>query len=133
MFDYQQPDGMVIDCIYTDPSENNARDSKPPLVCWAVDEIFTHTGDTAFVAEMYPQLLSYYKWWYEKRDHNRNGMCEYGATDGTLEAAAWESGMDNAIRFDNAVMLKNDRADDAWSMDQESVDLNAYLPWSANC
>ena len=127
MFDYQQPDGMVIDCIYTDPSENNARDSKPPLVCWAVDEIFTHTGDTAFVAEMYPQLLSYYKWWYQKRDHNRNGMCEYGATDGTLEAAAWESGMDNAIRFDDAVMLKNDGADDAWSMDQESVDLNAYL------
>ena len=127
MFDYQQPDGMVIDCIYTDPSENNARDSKPPLVCWAVDEIFTHTDDTAFVAEMYPQLLSYYKWWYQKRDHNRNGMCEYGATDGTLEAAAWESGMDNAIRFDNAVMLKNDGADDAWSMDQESVDLNAHL------
>ncbi|WP_373732371.1 MGH1-like glycoside hydrolase domain-containing protein, partial [Bacteroides heparinolyticus] len=102
MFDYQQPDGMIIDCIYTDPAENNARDSKPPLVCWAVDEIFTQTGDTAFVAEMYPQLLSYYNWWYQKRDHNRNGMCEYGSTDGTLEAAAWESGMDNAIRFDNA-------------------------------
>ncbi|MGI6814857.1 glycoside hydrolase [Bacteroides sp. KG123] len=127
MFDYQQPDGMIIDCIYTDPAENNARDSKPPLVCWAVDEIFTQTGDTAFVAEMYPQLLSYYNWWYRKRDHNRNGMCEYGSTDGTLEAAAWESGMDNAIRFDNATMLKNEGADDAWSMDQESVDLNAYL------
>lgn len=127
MFDYQQPDGMIIDCIYTDPSENNARDSKPPLVCWAVDEIFTHTGDTAFVSEMYPQLLSYYKWWYQKRDHNHNGMCEYGATDGTLEAAAWESGMDNAIRFDDAMMLKNDGGEDAWSMDQESVDLNAYL------
>ena len=117
MFDYQQPDGMIIDCIYTDPSENNARDSKPPLVCWAVDEIFTHTGDTAFVSEMYPQLLSYYKWWYQKRDHNHNGMCEYGATDG----------MDNAIRFDDAMMLKNDGGEDAWSMDQESVDLNAYL------
>ena len=127
MFDYQQPDGMIIDCIYTDPSENNARDSKPPLVCWAVDEIFTHTGDTAFVSEMYPQLLAYYKWWYQKRDHNHNGMCEYGATDGTLEAAAWESGMDNAIRFDDAMMLKNDGGEDAWSMDQESVDLNAYL------
>ena len=54
-------------------------------------------------------------------------MCEYGATDGTLEAAAWESGMDNAIRFDGAVMLKNEGYEDAWSMDQESVDLNAYL------
>ena len=127
MFDYQQPDGMIIDCIYTDPAENNARDSKPPLVSWAVDEIFTHTNDTAFISEMYPQLMAYYKWWYNKRDHNRNGMCEYGSTDGTLEAAAWESGMDNAIRFDDAKMLKNDGAEDAWSMDQESVDLNAYL------
>lgn len=127
MFDYQQPDGMIIDCIYTDPAENNARDSKPPLVSWAVDEIFTHANDTAFISEMYPQLMSYYKWWYNKRDHNRNGMCEYGSTDGTLEAAAWESGMDNAIRFDDAKMLKNNGAEDAWSMDQESVDLNAYL------
>ena len=32
MFDYQLPDGMIIDCIYTDSHENNARDSKPPLV-----------------------------------------------------------------------------------------------------
>lgn len=127
MFDYQQPDGMIIDCIYTDPAENNARDSKPPLVSWAVDEIFTHTNDTAFISEMYPQLMAYYKWWYNKRDHNRNGMCEYGSTDGTLEAAAWESGMDNAIRFDDTKMLKNNGAEDAWSMDQESVDLNAYL------
>ena len=127
MFDYQQPDGMIIDCIYTDPAENNARDSKPPLVSWAVDEIFTHTNDTAFISEMYPQLMAYYKWWYNKRDHNRTGMCEYGSTDGTLEAAAWESGMDNAIRFDDAKMLKNNGAEDAWSMDQESVDLNAYL------
>ena len=127
MFDYQQPDGMIIDCIYTNSAENNARDSKPPLVCWAVDEIFTHNQDTAFVKEMYPQLLAYYKWWYKKRDHNHNGMCEFGSTDGTLEAAGWESGMDNAIRFDNAKMLKN--ADNAWSLDQESVDLNAYLAY----
>ena len=127
MFDYQWPDGMIIDCIYTNPAENNARDSKPPLVCWAVDEIFTHNQDTAFVKEMYPQLLAYYKWWYNKRDHDRNGMCEFGSTDGTLEAAGWESGMDNAIRFDNAKMLKN--GNDAWSLDQESVDLNAYLAY----
>ncbi len=127
MFDYQLPDGMIVDCIYTDASQNNLRNTKPPLASWAVDEIFTHTQDTAFVREMYPKLLAYYNWWYVKRDHNRNGICEYGATDGTLEAAAWESGMDNAIRFDDAVMLKNEGIDDAWSLNQESVDLNAYL------
>lgn len=127
MFDYQQPDGMVIDCIFTDPSKNNARDSKPPLVCWAVDKIYDATGDKSFLAEMYPQLLAYHKWWYAKRDHDGNGMCEYGSTDGTLEAAAWESGMDNAIRFDDVKMLANEGHSDAWSMDLESVDLNAYL------
>lgn len=127
MFDYQQEDGMVIDCIYTDPRENNARNSKPPLVSWAVDEIYSHTGDRSFLAEMYPKLLKYYKWWFQKRDHDGNGMCEFGAADGTIEAAAWESGMDNAIRFDNAKMLRNEEYADAWSLDQESVDLNAYL------
>ena len=127
MFDYQQSDGMVIDCIYTDPKENNARDSKPPLACWAVDEIWKATADTAFVREMYPKLLAYYKWWYKKRDHDGNGICEFGSTDGTLEAAAWESGMDNAIRFDGARMLKN--GENAWSINQESVDLNGYLAY----
>ena len=33
--------------------------------------------------------------------------------------------MDNAIRFDNSKILQN--ADEAYSLDQESVDLNAYL------
>lgn len=127
MFDYQLPDGMVIDCIYSNPEENNARDSKPPLAAWAVNAIFEHTQDTAFVREMYPQLLAYHRWWYNKRDHNQNGICEFGSMDGTTEAAAWESGMDNAIRFDNARMVKN--AEDAWSFDQESVDLNAYLAY----
>lgn len=126
MFDYQLPDGMIIDCIYTDAAENNERNSKPPLVAWAVDKIYEATGDKEFLAEMYPQLMNYYRWWYKKRDHDGNGMCEYGSTDGTLEAAAWESGMDNAIRFDDTKMLSNGMPD-AWSMDQESVDLNAYL------
>lgn len=127
MFDYQLDNGMIIDCIYTDIRDNNARDSKSPLAAWAVDRVFEETGDTSFVKEMYPQLLSYYRWWYADRDHNSNGLCEFGSVDGTLEAAAWESGMDNAIRFDNAQMVKN--SDTAWSFDQESVDLNAFLAY----
>lgn len=106
MFDYQQPDGMIIDCIYPDASANNERDSKPPLAAWAVNEIYEHTHDTAFVREMYPKLLKYHKWWYAKRDHDKNHICEFGSVDGTLVAAAWESGMDNAIRFDGTKMLQ---------------------------
>lgn len=125
MFDWQQADGMVPDCVYPNPQENNYRNSKPPLAAWAVDKIWESTHDTAFVREMLPKLVAYHRWWYQKRDHDHNGLCEFGATDGTLEAAAWESGMDNAIRFDSARMVRN--GDNAWSLDQESVDLNAYL------
>ncbi|WP_199099454.1 trehalase family glycosidase [Dyella sp. ASV21] len=125
MFDYQGADGMVPDCIYLDKAENNWRDTKPPLASWATLEIYRATRDRAFVAEMYDKLVRYHRWWFQARDHDRNGLAEYGATDGTRIAAAWESGMDNAVRFDHATMVKN--GEGAWSIDQESVDLNAYL------
>lgn len=125
MLDFQQEDGMIPDCVYTDSRENNYRDSKPPLAAWALQAVYEATGDVDFVREIYPKLLKYHRWWYTERDHDRNGYCEFGSEDGTLEAAAWESGMDNAIRFDGASMVKN--GSHAWSMNQESVDLNAFL------
>jgi len=125
MLDWQDEAGMVPDVIYADSLENNRRDTKPPLAAWAVAGILDATGDTAFVREVYPALRAYHAWWYSHRDHDGDGLCEYGSTDGTLVAARWESGMDNAVRFDSASTVAN--GPDAWSMDQESVDLNAYL------
>jgi putative isomerase len=125
MFDFQDEHGMVADCIYADKSENNWRDTKAPLAAWAVWEVFGKSADKNFVKELYPKLVAYHEWWYKNRDHDQNGLCEYGSTDGTRIAAAWESGMDNAVRFDKAVMLQNNAS--AWSLNQESVDLNAYL------
>lgn len=125
MFDYMDEAGMVADCIYFDKKENNYRDTKPPLAAWAVEAIFRASGDTAFVRAIYPQLIKYHRWWYQNRDHDGNGLCEYGSTDGTRIAAAWESGMDNAVRFDSATMVRNNAR--AWSLNQESVDLNTYL------
>ena len=74
---------------------------------------------------MYPKLKKYHEWWYVYRDNDKNGLCEYGSSDGTLQAAAWESGMDNAVRYDNTQMLNNGNG--GWSMNQESVDNNCYL------
>ncbi|MCH2451231.1 MAG: hypothetical protein MK198_13945 [Gracilimonas sp.] len=125
MFDYQNKAGMIPDVIYADSTQNNWRDTKPPLSAWAVWSIFEQSEDLSFLEEMYPKLKKYHAWWYIHRDHDQNGLCEYGSTDGTRIAAAWESGMDNAVRFDDAVMIKNN--DSAWSLNQESVDLNAYL------
>ncbi|MCP4898412.1 MAG: glycoside hydrolase [bacterium] len=125
MFDSQNEAGMIADVIYADSSEDNWRDTKPPLAAWAVWKVYEASGETDFIEEMLPRLLAYHSWWYEDRDHDGNGLCEYGSIDGTLEAARWESGMDDGLRFDVAQMVRNDET--AWSMDQESVDLNSYL------
>lgn len=125
LFDYQAKSGMVPDVIYPNRAENNWRDTKPPLAALAVWEIYLQTQDPTFVREMFPKLLRYHRWWYANRSHAHDGLAEYGSTDGTLIAAAWESGMDNAVRFDHTRMLRNGPS--AWSMDQQSVDLNCYL------
>jgi len=125
MLDYQNKAGMIADCIYADQTENNWRNTKPPLAAWAVWKIFEHTGDATFLEEVAPGLIKFHQWWYEYRDHDNNGLCEYGSTDGTVEAARWESGMDDGLRFDYSQMVKNDTG--AWSLNQESCDLNSYL------
>ena len=127
MYDFQDQYGMIADCVFPDTTieNHNWRDTKPPLSAWAVWSIYEQTKDSSFVAELYFKILKYHEWWYKNRDHNGNGLCEYGSTDGTEIAARWESGMDNAVRFDHIKMVENNES--AWSMDQESVDLNSYL------
>lgn len=126
LFDYQAENGMIPDFVSRFKARNNWRDTKPPLAAWAVKNIYDATGDKAFVEEMFDKLYTYHKWWYSHRDHDGNGICEYGSTDGTLIAACWESGMDNGVRFDGAVMLKN-APDSSWSMNQENICLNSFL------
>ncbi len=127
MFDYQSANGFVADCVFRDTldEKHNWRNTKPPLAAWAVWKCFEADGDIAFLKELYPKLKAYHEWWYKERDVDKDGLCEYGSTDGTLLAARWESGMDNAVRFDKANMVQS--GPNAWSMDQESVDLNAFL------
>jgi putative isomerase len=125
MYDYQGQNGMITDCIFSNKSRNIDSNTKPPLSAWAVWSIFKNTNDIEFLKLMYPKIIKFHQWWYTDRDINSNLLCEYGSTTGVLLTAKWESGMDNAVRFDNSVLLK--KYDKVWSLNQESVDLNAYL------
>jgi putative isomerase len=151
MFDYQKDDGMVVDAIFYNKNQYiysgekggnwNERNSKPPLAAWAVWKVYEASSDEEFLEEMYPKLVKYHKWWYTHRDHDKNGIAEYGGTidlaNNNLEeiilAAAWESGMDNAVRFDTdygiEVLENKDENGQivGYSINQESVDLNSYL------
>lgn len=63
-----------------DGSNWNERNTKPSLAAWAVMEVYNTTGDKQWLAEMYPKLAAYHDWWLLNRDHNGNGVPEYGAT-----------------------------------------------------
>lgn len=125
MYDYQNDKGMIADCIFRDPAveTHNWRDTKPPLSSWAIWEIYQSTNDVEFLKELYPKVVKYHNWWYKYRDYDKDGLCEYGSTDGSLIAAKWESGMDNAIRFDKCKIVDGSN----YSINTESVDLNSYL------
>ncbi|WP_210617172.1 alpha-glucosidase [Mammaliicoccus lentus] len=181
LFDYQisakddvrpQDKGAIIDAVFynLDSSRGgdginwNERNSKPPLAAWAVWNIYKETNDKEWLKEMYPKLMDYHNWWYTNRDHDGNGVAEYGSMvsdanykkndkgktikdkhgkpvlddKAVIEAAAWESGMDNATRFDiegsgkkdkgvKVLENKKDNETIGYSINQESVDLNAYL------
>lgn len=151
IFDYQREDGMIIDAIFYNKNGYgytgekggnwNERNSKPPLASWAVWEVYESTGDKSFLGEMYPKLVKYHNWWYIGRDNDKNGIAEYGGSvdvlnnteEEIIRAAAWESGMDNAVRFDIDYGIKViENIDEngelvGYSINQESVDLNSYL------
>ena len=58
----------------------NERNTKPSLAAWSVMEVYNVTQDKTWLAEMYPKLVAYHNWWLRNRDHNGNGVPEYGAT-----------------------------------------------------
>lgn len=149
-----QDAGMIIDTIfYNIDSERggeggnwNERNSKPPLSAWALWSVYEEHNDKEFVEEMYDKVVKYHEWWYRNRDANKNGIAEYGATvhrkndtdKAKVVAAAWDSGLDNAPRFDiggygpddtgiTLVNITNNGEIVAYTMNQESVDLNSYL------
>ncbi|WP_083330534.1 MULTISPECIES: alpha-glucosidase [Pseudoalteromonas] len=56
------------------------RNTKPSLAAWAVMKVYEQTQDSQWLKTMYPKLKAYRQWWLRNRDHNRNGVPEYGAT-----------------------------------------------------
>lgn len=133
MFDFMEKDGFIPDCIFRNQKDekHNYRNTKPPLSAWAIWRIYENDSDKKFLEEMFPQIIDQHSWWYSNRDHDKDGLCEFGSTDGTLEAAKWESGMDNAVRFDSLQILENSPV--SYSLNQESVDLNSFLCVEKTC
>lgn len=158
MFDHQitakdslrpQDAGMIPDCVFFNKHAErqgtgnnwNERNTKSSIAAWSVLNLYGIDHDVDFLKKIYPKIKAYNRWWNNNRSYERNNILQFGATIDKLnkwsdkktiiEAAAWESGMDNAPRFDwtqtDALKVFNDKKElVGYVIDQASVDLNAF-------
>jgi len=106
----QLPDGMVPHMIFWKPKfirpyhlwwgkEGVSSITQPPMLAYAAWEIYQETKDVAFLKEVFPQLLSFYKYLIEQRDPHDHHLISIINPD--------ESGEDNSPRFDIAMRVKS--------------------------
>lgn len=80
------------------------------MIVWKLYERF---GDKDFIEEVFPKLLGWHRWWFTARDGNGDGLLEWGSDNypsphpqwqaHTLQAARYESGLDNSPMYDDVV------------------------------
>ena len=85
--------------------------SQPPIGSLVTWKLYKKFKNTEFLKWAYPRLKRWHRWWKENRDGNKDGLLEWGSTfgvkepgneAGTLNAAKYESGMDNSPLYDDA-------------------------------
>lgn len=105
MFDHQDKTGRIPDAVTDSSIVWNF--VKPPIHGWTLLKMMEHMKLTAAQKELaYTCLSRWTNWWYEFRDNDGNGVCEYYHGN--------DSGWDNATVFKDTPAVK-------------SPDLSAYL------
>jgi putative isomerase len=141
MFDYQGNNtdpccqgAMVPDVIR--PGNTNFCNTKPPLAAWALQAVAAQAPQLhPEVCTLLPAVLRYRSWWLQHRvtpaGAAAGGLLQFGASSRTPECMRWESGMDNAPRFDRTLLTS--AGPQTFVADQFSVDLAAhtYNDWRA--
>jgi len=96
---------------YITPIIRSGDRSQPPIGCLVAWKLYKKFKNTEFLEWVYPRLKRWHCWWKENRDGNKDGLLEWGSTlrvkepgneAGTLNAAKYESGMDNSPLYDDA-------------------------------
>lgn len=77
--------------------------TQPPLMAWAFWELFKKNGSVDMLQRHFSNLFAYHLWLNENRDLNRDGLYSW--------VHGFESGLDNAPRFDGISPLECDAVD----------------------
>lgn len=94
--------------------------TQPPVLAWAVLELYKATGDKTLAEELFDKLAAYLKWDLNNRDDNNNSLLEYVVNEDSITNRCDESGMDNTPRFDNESKM-------------DCIDFSCFLANDARC
>lgn len=118
--------------------------SEPPVGSYVVWKVYQRRHDRDLLEWAYPRLKRYHECWFEdrgdgqpRRDGNRDGLLEWGSDRGStpstggrgnLQAAKWESGMDDSPMWDNTTYSPR-----TYTLDLDDVGLNSLYTLDAEC
>jgi len=118
--------------------------SQPPVGSYITWKVYQRIQDRALLEWAYPKLKKWHEWWLLDRDDgqpwrdgNRDGLLEWGSDRGAaastggrgfLQAAKWESGMDDSPMYDEAVYDPK-----TYTMNLYDVGLNSLYTLDAEC
>lgn len=109
---FQGKDGILPDVVFEDGRVVDLY-SKPPVFAWATGIVYQRDPDRTFLQEVYPKLVLNERFWREKRCYD--GLFFYDSADGDEKHIRFESGWDNAVRWDHFI-------GDFWP-----IDLNCFM------
>jgi len=118
--------------------------SQPPVGSYVVWKVYQRRQDRALLEWAYPHLKKWHEWWFADRgdrqawrDGNRDGLLEWGSDRGStastggrgnLQAAKWESGMDDSPQFDDATYDPH-----TYTLNLDDIGLNSLYALDAEC
>jgi hypothetical protein len=118
--------------------------SQPPVGSYVVWKDYQRVQDRELLEWAYPRLKKWHEWWLHDRgdgqrwrDGNRDGLLEWGSDRGSassgggrgfLQAAKWESGMDDSPMYDEAAYDPK-----TYTMNLHDVGLNSLYTLDAEC
>jgi hypothetical protein len=118
--------------------------SQPPVGSYLSWKVSQAIHDRALLEWAYPRLRKWHEWWFADRgdgqpwrDGNRDGLLEYGSDRGStssrggrgyLQAAKFESGMDDSPMYDHASYDAS-----TYTMNLDDVGLNSLYTLDAEC
>lgn len=116
LFGNQLANGMLPDVIWENGSMV-VEFSKPPVMAWAVAVVHHRSPDFAMLRSLYAKLVRMGGFWLKERGGGTDGLFYYAGTH-----AGYESGWDNAVRWDGG--YRQSASDDKRL---RAIDLNCYM------